>query len=217
MEMRIFYIVCIILAGCKNHKPNSIRLHYDFYRHDSLEKANALTIEYKQIDTGITRTVDIVSRVDTNKIIFKEKVNDNGIYRSVDGSDFNLTHSFTIGRNVESHLPKSYPIFINTWAKGIMKKNYLLTNNDSINIIFFDETIPFYTFTSSYYSKELGFFIVYYNQHQDTYFKLSKAEGLQNNYGEKDILRVTNKLSNDTMFFGKHYKLPIVPQPPLKE
>lgn len=214
-----FYIsfIFLILSGCDNPSTKLITLKYDFFQKDSLLKNNALIIQYKKNDADSFRVVNLTSTLDSSiQISFKERITDSGIYRSFNGSNYLLTHSFTLGKQVESDLPQSTPFFINTWIRAIESKNYLFGQGDSINLIFFDEAIPKYSFTSSYYSTQLELFIIYYNQREDSYFKLAEVKGLSSN-AEKDILQVADRLSKDTLFFGKHYRLPIVEPPPLEK
>lgn len=217
--MKVFtYIlfISLIISGCSKSSNELMTLKYDFYEKDSLSQKNALIIQYKKNEKDSFRVVSLTSFVDSIQLLFKERLSDSGIYRSVKGSKYFLTHSFIIGKQVESDLPQTAPFFLNTWIKAIDSKGYFYSQVDSINLIFFDEALPKYSFTSSYYSKELKFFFIFYNQSMDSYFKLAKVEGLMNNT-EKSILEVADKLSHDTMFFGKHYRLPLVEPPTLNK
>jgi len=216
MRIKLLYIFGLLTTSCNHYQANSFKLHYDSYRADTLAMKNAITIEYKQEDSFF-RAVKVSSSIDSFQLFFKERLTDSAIYRSVDSSGYILTHSFTIGKKIESDLLKTHPIFLNTLVRAIEEKVYKYKKTDSIAIMFFDEAIPRYTFTSSYYCKQMGFFLIYYNQMSDEYFKLSKVEGLESNFNENEILEIVDKLSRDTLFFGKHYRPPVIEPPPLKE
>jgi hypothetical protein len=216
MRIKFLYIIGLLITSCNHYRGNTFKLHYDLYKADTLAMKNAITIEYKQ-SGSFFRAVKVSSSIDSLQLLFNERLTDSAIYRSIDRSDYILTHSFTIGKKIESNLPKTHPVFLNTLIRAIGEKNYKYKNADSIAIIFFDEAIPRYIFTSSYYSKQVGFFLIYYNQMSDEYFKLSKIEGLSSNFNKNEILEIVDKLSHDTLFFGKHYRPPAVEPPPLKE
>jgi len=215
MKHWIIYLICIIVVGCKTSNTDNLILHYDFYCHDSLQKTNALTIESRKMDADEVRMINITSSIDSAQVTFKEKVTDSGIYRSMNNLPFTLTHSFSSIKETESKLPELYPYFINKLTKKYKTKKYLLNNKDSIEINFFDEVIPWYSYTNSYYSKQLGFFLIFYNPRTDCYFKLGGVEELQNKIA--DIAEVENKILKDTFFFCKFLKdtLPNIPPPPL--
>jgi hypothetical protein len=215
MRHWIAYLFCIIIVGCKTSGTNNLTLYYDFYCRDSLQKVNALVIESRKTDSDNVRIINISSSIDSIHTTFKEKVTDSGIYRSMDNLPFNLTHSFSNMKETKSQLPKSYPYFINKLTKEYKTKKYLFANKDSIEINFFDEAIPWYSYTNSYYSKQLGFFLIYYNPRTDCYFKLTGVEGLQNKIA--DMAEVENKILRDTSFFSKFLKdtLSNIPPPPL--
>jgi hypothetical protein len=58
--------------------------------------------------------------------------------------------------------------------------------------------------------KSENVFLSFYDQRKNIYFKLSSAIGLSN---ENLAINAANYLTNDTTFFGVHYKLPKVNAP----
>lgn len=201
-------MIAVITLGCKDSKKKQLKiLQYDYYRRDKLEKLNALEITYS--DSGEIRNVKALSSIDSLSISFAEKVTPDGIYRSKDNSPFALTHPFHKGNEIESLLKPS-PIFFNKKIKDQAQKRYSLNGKDSLNVIFFDENIPLYTFTNSYYGKEVGIFLIYYDPIRETYFKLSHYSG---NGDEQYLLKVTEEICNDTTFFSRFIKAPKAPPP----
>jgi hypothetical protein len=206
-------IVFLFICGCRSTQAPKIILSYDFYRHGVLETANALTIQYGQADSPNVRSVT-VSEKDSVIIAYEEKTTDSGICQSTGGSGFSLTHSFIIGRTVTSQLPKEIPVFLNSSVNTYAAKKYAIDGRDSVEIIFFDELLPMYSFTNAYYCKDCRFFIVYYDPIRDTWFKLSKVVGYRM---EDQLLNVTDQLVRDTSFFSKYLKPPAAPTPPPKD
>lgn len=216
MKQLLLYAICVFLVSCLN-KKHDLLLHYDLYRGDSIIKRDAVQIEYKSTDSPNIRVVEIYSKLDSAHIMFKERVADTGIFRSIDGSKFQLTHAFNTNQNIISELPKYYPVFLNTWVQNVNKKSYAIGGMDSLEVIYFGEIIPAYTTTASYYSKEFGFFILFYDPRKDSYLKIERIEG-EPNINAKAIIAITDKVIQDTSFFYRFLKdkLPHVPPPPLK-
>jgi hypothetical protein len=209
---RPWYLLCLVLCGCKGSESPPIILSYDLYRHDSLETPNALTIEYAKGESPSIRSV-IISGKDSVIVTYREKITDSGICRSVDGNDFHLTHSFVKGNTVLPGLPKLVvPPFLNPRVNTYDLKKYGIGGSDSVTILFFDEALPMSSFTNAYYCRECGFFILYYDPIRETYYRLSKQTGYP--IGDQ-ILKVTDQLTMDTLFFSKYLKPPKVGPPPM--
>lgn len=186
----------------------TLRLTYDLCKNDVTVTKAALTITYELKDSF--RIVSI--SLDTIHTSFKEKIAWDGIYRAAQNSQFQQTHSFKKNAKVESNIGVVQPILINNWATLINSYQVQTQKKDSVDVLFFDEAIPFYSFTSTYFLKSEKVFLSFYDQRKNIYFKLSAAEGLSN---EKLAINVANHLTTDTTFFGAHYKLPKIEAPPL--
>lgn len=212
----LILIVLLLIFGCKqnNSLENPLVLHYDYYSHDTLFMANALTIEYIKKDDSI-RDVNISGKIDSLFITFKEKIDNDGIYRSVDELPYRLTHSFIYDTGIQSNLSKSYPYFLNALSKKIRAKKYSVGNADSVQVYFFDEAIPWYSYTDSYFRKDLKLFLLFYNPRKNSYFKLSKIDGKENNWN--NVLTVEDEILKDTTFFAKFYKSPEVLPPDINK
>ncbi len=209
MKKLVTYMCLLLILSCykKNVSEENMILHYDYYSYDTLKISNALRIEYMKADSS-ARIVKISSSIDSISIVFKEKIEMNGIYRSVDNSPYVLTHSFDSISQIESSLPKSVPYFLNKLSKTISVKNYKLDNLDSSRIHFFDEAIPWYSYTDSYYCAKTKLFLLFYNPRKDSYFKLSSIEGQDDKFGQ--LLKIENAIIKDTSFFARYYKSLIV-------
>lgn len=209
--MRISLLIGLLyfFCACNQSNKETIKMYYNLYDNHGLIKRNAVSLEYNKND-GI-KFVSISE--DSAHLQYREKIDIDGIYRSQLDSSFQMTHSFTKGAKVESNIGTVYPMLINYWTTLIDEYKLPINGTDTLGILFYDEVIPFYSFTSSYYLKSENIFLIYYDQQRNTYLKISKVDGIKN--GDK-ILRIADRLANDTTFFGKHYKLPKVELPPLK-
>jgi hypothetical protein len=203
--MRILTLIIFIFLFSCNTNPKRVLLLYDFYIHGSLKQKNALQIEYNYEKNGI-RSATIHSRLDSSKIAYNEIISDSGISRSLGVSNFVLTHSFLHNSIVSSKFSAPKPYFINTLIKNYSTKKFSITVKDSINVVFFDEATPWYTYTDSYYEEESKVFVVFYNPVEDSYFKLSSVTGL--NVGSSYWEKLGDKIITDTLFFAKYYKFP---------
>ena len=217
-----------LIFGCREKKSEIIVLHYDLYNGDILERKNVVTIEY-QINKGDSiKTVTFNSSIDSNHFSFREYLTDSGLYRSLNRSKFLLTHSFLNGiavdslsvpinskREIQKGWNNRFPTFFSISTRPIDIKEFESFEKGKVEIIAFIENINFYSYTETFYCKQLGMFLIYKSLTSNRYYKLSKIDGLIKPNIEKDILKITNNLSNDTIFFGKNYKLPSVKPPPL--
>lgn len=209
MRYFIFFTILLQLCSCNRKKEErTIKLTYDLYKSDATVTKAALTIFYEIKDSF--RLVSI--NFDTIHIYFKEKVTLDGIYRTAQSTPLQQTHSFKKDAKVESNIGIVQPMLVNNWATLINSYQFQIQNKDNIDVLFFDEVIPFYSFTSSYFLKLENIFLSFYDQRKKIYFKLSSAKGLSN---ENLAINAANTLTNDTTFFGMHYKLPKVDAPPL--
>jgi hypothetical protein len=207
MRYLVFFSILLQLCSCNRKKEDrTIELTYDLYKSDTTVTKAALTIVYELKDSFRLASINF----DTIHIVFKEKVTLDGIYRAAQSNLLQQTHSFKKDAKVESNIGIVQPMFVNNWATLINSYQVQTQNNDSINVLFFDEVIPFYSFTSSYFLKSENVFLSFYDQRKNIYFKLSSAIGLSN---ENLAINAANYLTNDTTFFGVHYKLPKVNAP----
>lgn len=211
MRYFIFFSILLPLCSCNQKKEDKrIRLTYDLCKNDVTVTKAAITITYELKDSF--RLVSIT--FDTIHIAFKEMVTLDGIYRTVQNSQFQQTHSFKKDAKVESNIGVVQPMLVNNWATLINSYQVQTQKKDSVDVLFFDEVIPFFSFTSSYFLKSENVFLSFYDQRKNVYFKLSSAEGLSN---ENLAINIANNLTSDTTFFGEHYKLPKVEAPPLNK
>ncbi|MBS3921725.1 MAG: hypothetical protein KGZ37_01080 [Nitrosarchaeum sp.] len=212
----------LFLLACKEHKSISVVLHYDFYQDDTIVPNRTLRIKYEQREKRDFSKVTISSG-DSTLAVFYEKISDSGILRSLDTFEFKLSHSFSPNKEVELKLEKSMPYFLNVLTKNYRTKILSIDENDSSEVIFFDEAIPWHSYTCSYYLRKRNLFLIFYNCYvedgeqykmsQNCYYKLSTVQGLDidMNY----LNRVSDKIISDTLFFAKYHKFPSkIPLPP---
>lgn len=197
----------MILSACTQSAKIKTKLYFSYFESNNLKKEDALVIEYNSNDT--VRNV-LINFVDSGKFAFTEKIRTQGIFRGDIDSTLQMTHSFNIGTKIESNIGKELPPIISTWITALQTNKMIIDNKDSFDIIFYDEIVPAWAYTSSYYCKNVNLFLVFYDQQKDTYYKLTNADGLEN---KQMILKLANNLSKDTVFFGKFYKLPKVKAP----
>ena len=203
-------IICLSLSCISRSKDTTVRLHYDLYGKHGLEKSNAITVEYDNRN-GIKY---VTIQEDSIQIKYREKIEKDGIYRNSTDSSFQKVYSFTKGEKVESNIGIVLPMLINNWTTFINEYKFRANSTDSAeNIIFYDEVIPFYAYTSSYYLKSTNTFLIFYDQQKDNYLKLSQIVGLDQS---EETLRIANDLAKDTIFFGRYYRLPDLEPPPKK-
>jgi len=212
---QLFFITCIILSACDTYTKSPlghpiVTFYYDLFKQDSLVKKNAVVIKSIEADTNLIT----IAGFEKEDIVFKQKITDYGILRSSNGSEYYLTHFFNARSSIESFLPTKKAVFANSVTSLFKEKYYPFGNIDSLNIIYFEESIPAYTYTSTYFSKSLNTFILYYNSRDNYYYKLSAISGLQINIG--DLLNLEDDILKDTTFFAKFLidKLPKKPLPP---
>ena len=183
-------------------------LFYDLYVDSILYKRDALIVKHFYEKNDSLYSVEIIA--DTFRLRFFEKNTPLGLQRSIDGSLFNLTHSFMNNRRIESLDWKINSPFINNWITKAAERKYFL-GNDAFVVYFFDESYYYYSITTSCFSKELNVFLLYDLPTKNKYYKISRVEGL-NLEKEKRIIEVSQKIINDT-FFHNYYNLPALPPP----
>lgn len=212
-----FFLLCFSLLSCKVKTTSPFTLYYDFYRNGVVIPKEAVKIIYHKDDKADYSKVSVLASNDSIVATFYQKVTDTGILRSLSTFDFEQSHSFFYNKEMKSNIEKPKPHFLNIITTKRNEKNFLFGGNDSVKIIFFDEAIPWYSFTCSYYLKEYGLFLIYYNCaiddgveykiSEDGYYRLSGVDGI--GIDMHNLARLIDKVITDTSLFAKYYKIPL--------
>lgn len=149
-KLILILLAPLFLFGCKEEQVNStVTLYYDFYHNDSVVLKKAIKIEYENVVSREYRKVIIETSEDSVIATFYQKTSDAGIFRSLDTVGFKLSHSFLPKAEVELKLGDPIPYFLNVLATNRNAKTYQYDNKDSAEVIFFDEAIPWDSYTCS--------------------------------------------------------------------
>jgi len=214
----------LFLVACKEQSKIPIVAQYNFYQNDTIVPERAVIVKYKQNGKADFSKVTISSG-DSTLAVYYEKVTDSGILRSLVPSGFKLSHSFYTSTEIELKFEEPVPFFLNVLTKNHSTKIFPIDKNDSSEVILFDEAIPWYSYTCSYYLRETSLFLIFYDckveedrQYrisQDRYYKLFNVQGLDTDMGY--LNKLANKIISDKSFFAKYYKFPVTaPLPPLR-
>lgn len=204
----------LLFISCDFKESSDIVVYYDFYQNDTLRYERAATVNYKKVKNDNYDSVVVNLQSNTTRIAYNQRVTEEGIFRSLTSINFLLSHSFLHNKEVELKLAEPIPYFLNVLTRRYSSKSFLTAEQDSTEVIFFDEAIPWYSYTCSYYLKEYNLFLLLYNPRDNSYFKISHVEGLN---VKKDFLNsLSTQVISDTSFFARYYKLPEVFPPPPK-
>lgn len=222
-KLILAFLVGLTFMSCKQSEKTPIVLSYDFFCEDSLLPQKRVKIIQEADPVGDFSKITIINSSDSLLATFYQKISDNGISRSSDTANFQLSHAYKPDAEANIKWPHPVPYFLNELAKNHSIKSYSIQKNDSTKIIFFNEAIPWHSYTCSYYSlKDRLFLILYdcsivdsqeYKMAHNCYYRLTKVEGL--NIDNSYIQEITGKIISDTTFFSRYYKFPttIPPSP----